>query len=72
MIDDETSQLPKEELDRQLENALKDTFPASDPLSIGEPTGTEADRPLNRKPAEIDKVLVDELARRVERKHEAK
>ncbi len=29
------------EEDRELTRALKDTFPASDPVSIGEPTGPE-------------------------------
>jgi hypothetical protein len=30
---------PKVELDRQLDDALKQTFPASDPITVGQPTG---------------------------------
>jgi hypothetical protein len=54
--------LSKAELDRQLNDALKQTFPASDPLTIGEPTATHPDRPIDRKPALLDKELVHELA----------
>lgn len=57
--------LPKEELESQLEDALEHTFPASDPFAVGEPTSSEPERPLNRRPALIDKDLVDELAQKV-------
>lgn len=56
------------ELDRELENALKATFPASDPVSIGEGTSDKPDRPANRRPPQIDKHIVDELAAEVARK----
>ena len=57
--------LPKDELERQLDDALEHTFPASDPVSVGEPTSSEPERPLDRRPALIDKDLVDELAQKV-------
>jgi hypothetical protein len=57
--------LPKDELERQLDDALEHTFPASDPVSVGEPTSSKPERPLDRRPALIDKGLVDELAQKV-------
>jgi hypothetical protein len=57
--------LSNAELEKQLDNALQQTFPASDPTSIGEPTANEPDRPIHRRPALLDKELVDELARNV-------
>lgn len=54
------------ELDRQLDEALKATFPASDPISVGEPSSTTPERPVHRRPAAIDKALVRELAANVE------
>ena len=57
--------LPREELESQLDDALEHTFPASDPVSVGEPTSSEPERPLNRRPALIDMGLVDELAEKV-------
>ena len=61
-------QLSKVELDRQLNDALKDTFPASDPVSIGEAHATEPDRPIGRKPALLDTELARELAAHLKRK----
>jgi nicotinate phosphoribosyltransferase len=40
----------KRKLDDQLDEALKDSFPSSDPASISEPAGAEPQQP--RKPAE--------------------
>ena len=57
--------LPKAELESQLDEALKDTFPASDPVSVGDVTADKPDRPIGRKPAKIDKALVEKLARQV-------
>lgn len=54
---------------KKLDAALSATFPASDPVAIGEAHSTEPDRPLHRKPAEMDVALVEELARNVARKH---
>jgi hypothetical protein len=67
-IDKTKERLPREELARQLDEALVGTFPASDPVSVGEPTATEPERPAGRRPPRIDPALVDELAREVERK----
>ena len=60
-------QKPKHEVDAGLDKALKETFPASDATSTNE-VDRKPVRPLHRKPAKIDKGLVDELAREVERK----
>ena len=58
----------KAEVNRDLDRALEQTFPASDPISVSEPED-EPVRPVGRRPPRIDKALVDELARRVGRKH---
>ncbi len=60
------------EIDKELNEALKATFPASDPVAVGETTSTQPDRPLNRRPAELDLELVNELARHVDKTHEKK
>ncbi len=40
----------KEKLDAALDDALDDTFPASDPVAVGSPTGTEPpSAPIDRK-----------------------
>ena len=49
------------ELEKELDQALKATFPASDPFALGE-VSSEPDRPLHRKAAKLDKALVEELA----------
>lgn len=53
--------------DRSLSKALEQTFPASDPIA-----GNEVDdhpvRPLERRPAAIDKSLVVKLSRAAKRK----
>jgi hypothetical protein len=47
-------------LDAQLDEALGDTFPASDPIAVGHSTSTEPPaRPTDRKAPEID---LDEIA----------
>ncbi|HEY8276796.1 MAG TPA: hypothetical protein VIG52_07365 [Methyloceanibacter sp.] len=61
-------QLTKAELDRELDDALKGTFPASDPVAVGEVTSTEPERPIDRKPALLDKELVHELADHLKQK----
>ena len=43
-------QKTKAMLDAALDEALDDTFPASDPIAVGAPTGTEPPRaPVDRK-----------------------
>jgi hypothetical protein len=53
---------PRAELERQLDDALEHTFPASDPVTIGEPTAHVPDRPADRQTPLIDVELVNELA----------
>lgn len=57
--------VPKSELEKDLDQALKDTFPASDPVSVGEVTSDTPDRPIDRRPAEINRAAVDKLAEEV-------
>jgi hypothetical protein len=40
--------LPKEELDRELDEGLKETFPASDPVAVAQTTAAGAGRPAGR------------------------
>lgn len=68
----EEAKKPSPDLDKELDEALKATFPASDPVAVGETTSTQPDRPLNRRPAELDLELVNELARHVDETHEKK
>jgi hypothetical protein len=44
------------EVDRKLDEALKDTFPASDPVALTEPAPQQPDKPNRRKPARADDV----------------
>lgn len=60
--------LSKLELEQQLDSALQDTFPASDPVAVGEVSGETPERPLDRQAPAIDKALVDKLAREVGKK----
>jgi hypothetical protein len=54
-------------LDTQLDDALTDTFPASDPVSVGSFTSTEPPaRPIDRKAPVID--LEDVAAARRKRR----
>ena len=59
----------KAELERQLLDALRQTFPASDPVTIGEPTAFIPDRPVDRQAPLTDTELVNELAANVEERH---
>ena len=59
--------LPQRALEIQLEDALEHTFPASDPISVGQPTSDAPDRPLNRRAPKLDVALVNELARKAKR-----
>lgn len=56
----------KAELERQLDDALKQTFPASDPITVGVPTAFIPDRPIDRQAPLTDTELVNELAANVE------
>jgi hypothetical protein len=56
---------PKADLDRELDDALENTFPASDPVAVGDATSDSPERPVHRRPARIDRALVEKLAREV-------
>ncbi len=57
-------QKPKAKLDAELDKALAQTFPASDPFSVGQFTGTEPpSRPVDHKPP----VLAPERSKRRKR-----
>lgn len=58
----------KAELDEELDEALKETFPGSDPFVI-DPSPDKPIRPIGRRTAGIDKALVNELARKVRKDH---
>ena len=62
------ARLSKTELEQQLDSALQDTFPASDPVAIGDVSGETPERPAGRQAPQIDKSLVDKLARQVDAK----
>lgn len=50
--------------DKKLDKAIEKTFPASDPVTVGKPTGTEPPkRPVDRKPPIITKEQVEAAAR---------
>lgn len=55
----------QKELDQQLDEALKATFPASDPVAVGHTTGTESSRPPHRQTPPLDMELVERLAKEV-------
>ena len=57
----------KKAIDKQLDKALEDTFPASDPYSVGDATN----KPLgdvDRQPAPINHAEADRLARELAEK----
>jgi hypothetical protein len=54
--------------ERELDDALEDTFPASDPVTIGQPTSDEAPRaPVGRRTPLLDVELIKRLARNLKR-----
>jgi hypothetical protein len=61
-----SKKLSNEELDEQVHESLKETFPASDPPAIGQPTRKPPrGKRVNRKPPKLDKALVRRLAEKV-------
>lgn len=54
----------KAKLDAELDEALRETFPASDAAAIGH-VSKEPDRPVHRRPPIIDLESVRRLARKV-------
>ena len=57
----------KRELDKKLDDALDATFPASDPVSVGEASRKPKGR-ADRAPAPLDTGLVKRLAKKVAKK----
>lgn len=57
----------KHDAEDKLHKTLKETFPASDPSS-GNVIDRAPNRPLDRKPAEIDERTVDRLSRELDEK----
>jgi hypothetical protein len=58
----------KAQLDEELTEALKKTFPGSDPFAI-DSSPDRPIRPIGRRPSDIDMELVDELAQEVHKSH---
>ncbi len=56
-----TKEKPKAEIDKELNQALEDTFPGSDAIAV-DSTDDKPIRPVDRKPPLIDKELVEKLA----------
>jgi len=52
---------PKSEVDKELDEALEETFPGSDAIAV-DTTEDKPVRPANRKPPVIDKELVEKLS----------
>jgi hypothetical protein len=52
---------PKDQVDNELNEALKETFPGSDPIAVDRKED-EAVRPIDRRPPLIDKELVEKLS----------
>lgn len=57
--------------DKELDDALEMTFPASDPVSLGGDQPAGAVR-IDRAPASIDAALVDKLAKQVKSRANAR
>jgi hypothetical protein len=64
----ESSPQAKKEADEMLSEALEQTFPCSDPVAENQVDEGPV-RPVDRRPALIDKALVNELAKSIETSH---
>lgn len=56
-----TSEKPKAQIDMELDEALKETFPGSDPIAVDRKRD-EPVRPVDRRPPLIDRDLVEKLS----------
>jgi hypothetical protein len=57
-------EVPMSAQDKKLDKAVEKSFPASDPVTVGKPTGTEpAKRPVDRQPPIITKEQVEAAQR---------
>jgi hypothetical protein len=54
---------PKSELDNDLDEALKETFPGSDPIAV-DATPDKPLRPVDRRPPALDKGAINRLAQK--------
>jgi hypothetical protein len=57
----------KSKLDEDLDEALKETFPGSDPIAVYR-TDDKVIRPMDRRPPVINKQLVEELAQKAKQR----
>ena len=57
----------KSEVDKELDEALEETFPGSDPIAVDN-ADEKAVRPANRQPPVIDKQLVERLSEKAKAK----
>jgi hypothetical protein len=60
---------PKAELDKELDEALNETFPGSDPIAVDRKDDGPV-RPVDRRPPVIDKDLVEKLSEKAKSKKE--
>jgi len=56
-----SNEKPKAQVDTELNEALKETFPGSDPIAVDRKED-EPVRPIDRRPPLIDKDLVEKLS----------
>ncbi|WP_045835026.1 hypothetical protein [Hyphomicrobium sp. 99] len=56
-----SSEKPKAQVDKELDEALRETFPGSDAIAVDR-TRDEPVRPVDRRPPLIDKGLVEKLS----------
>ncbi|HET6389763.1 hypothetical protein [Hyphomicrobium sp.] len=56
-----SSEKPKAQVDQELDEALKETFPGSDPIAVDR-TSDQVVRPVDRQPPLLDKDLVEKLS----------
>ncbi|MBS0233399.1 MAG: hypothetical protein JSR99_07920 [Proteobacteria bacterium] len=57
----------KSDVDKELDEALSETFPASDPIAV-DAKDEQPVRPMDRKPPRIDKDLVEKLSEKAKAK----
>ncbi len=57
----------KSEVDKELDEALDETFPASDAIAV-DAKSDQPLRPMDRKPPRIDKELVEKLSEKAKNK----
>jgi hypothetical protein len=61
------------EQERELDEAIEETFPASDPIAVGHETGDEEPHArVERRPPLLDVELVKRLARELKREPKAR